>query len=137
VSWRQNPGPEDVRKRGIGIGLSGVAVQIAAFTGVNDRISGIAGGMISTAQEVGSALGLAVIATAALAVSGASKPASGTLRAAHALAQTAGFHRGALVAAGFSIAAALIAWFQLRPAERTAASPVPNESIAEPLVPAA
>jgi len=121
----------------IGIGLSGVAVQIAAFTGVNDRISGIAGGMISTAQEVGSALGLAVIATAALAVSGASKPASGTLRAAHALAQTAGFHRGALVAAGFSIAAALIAWFQLRPAERTAASPVPNESIAEPLVPAA
>ena len=64
---------------GIGIGLSGVAVQIAAFTGVNNRVSGLAGGMISTAQEVGSALGLAIIATAAFSVSGASsKSASGS-----------------------------------------------------------
>jgi hypothetical protein len=47
--------------------LSGVAVQVAAFTGVKDRVSGLAGGMVSTAQEVGAALGLAIIATAALA----------------------------------------------------------------------
>ncbi len=52
---------------GIGIGLSGVAVQVAAFTGVKDKVSGLAGGMVSTAQEVGAALGLAIIATAALA----------------------------------------------------------------------
>jgi hypothetical protein len=122
---------------GISIGLSGVAVQIAAFTGVNDRVSGLAGGMISTAQEVGSALGLAIIATAALSVSGVSKPASRSESAVHALAQTAGFHRGALVAAGFSIAAVLAAWFLLLPAERTVASPVPSESVAEPLVAAA
>jgi EmrB/QacA subfamily drug resistance transporter len=122
---------------GIGIGLSGVAVQIAAFTGVNDRVSGLAGGMISTAQEVGSALGLAIIAAAALSVSAALKPASGSRSAAHALAQTEGYHRGALVAAGFSVAAALVAWFLLRPAEQTAASPVPSESDAESLARAA
>jgi MFS family permease len=52
---------------GIGIGLSGVAVQVAAFIGVKDKVSGLAGGMVSTAQEVGAALGLAIIATAALA----------------------------------------------------------------------
>jgi hypothetical protein len=45
--------------------------------------------------------------------------------------------RGALVAAGFSVAAALIAWLVLRPAERTAASPLPSESAAEPLARAA
>ena len=122
---------------GIGIGLSGVAVQIAAFTGVDDEVSGLAGGMISTAHEVGSALGLAIIATAALSVKGASELTSGRRNAVQALAQTAGFHRGALVGAGFSVAAALIAWLLLRPAERTAASPVPSESDAEPLARAA
>jgi EmrB/QacA subfamily drug resistance transporter len=122
---------------GIGIGLAGVAVQISAFTGVNDTVSGLAGGMISTAQEVGSALGLAIIATAALSVTGASALTSGRRNAVQALAQTAGFHRGALVAAGFSVAAALIAGLLLRPAERTAASAVPSEPDAEPLAPAA
>jgi MFS family permease len=122
---------------GIGIGLCGVAVQIAAFTGINDEVSGLAGGMISTAQEVGSALGLAIIATAALSVTGASELTGGRRSAVQALAQTAGFHRGALVAAGFSVAAALIALLLLRPAERTAASPVPSESDAEPLARAA
>jgi hypothetical protein len=122
---------------GIGIGLSGVAVQIAAFGEVDDGLSGLAGGMIATAQEVGSALGLAVIATAALGVSGGSKPVSRSLRISHALAQTSGFHRGALVAAGFSVAAALIAWLVLGPVERAAASPVPSEAIAKPLVRAA
>ena len=52
---------------GIGIGLSVVAVQVAAFTGVRDKVSGLAGDMVSTAQEAGAALGLAIIATVALA----------------------------------------------------------------------
>ena len=122
---------------GVGIGLCGVAVQIAAFTGVNDEVSGLAGGMISTAQELGSVLGVAIIATAALSVPGATQPASGSRSAVHALAQTAGYHRGALVAAGFSIAAALAARSLLRPAERATASPVPSEPTAETLAPTA
>jgi EmrB/QacA subfamily drug resistance transporter len=99
---------------GIGIGLSGVAVQVAAFTGVKNKVSGLAGGMVSTAQEVGAALGLAIIATAALARSAELTRAAGSQTAVRAVAQTAGFQRGALVAAGFSIAAALAAGLLLR-----------------------
>jgi EmrB/QacA subfamily drug resistance transporter len=112
---------------GIGIGLSGVAVQVAAFTGVKDKVSGLAGGMVSTAQEVGAALGLAIIATAALARSGQVMHGAGSATAVRAaLAQTAGFHRGALVAAGFSVAAALTAGLLLRRAEQAALAPVPE-----------
>jgi EmrB/QacA subfamily drug resistance transporter len=117
---------------GIGIGLSGVAVQVAAFTGVKDKVSGLAGGMVSTAQEVGAALGLAIIATAALARSAEVTHAAGSQTAVRALAQTAGFQRGALVAAGFSIAAALAAGLLLRRAEQTAASARPPEPAPEP-----
>jgi EmrB/QacA subfamily drug resistance transporter len=112
---------------GIGIGLSGVAVQVAAFIGVKDKVSGLAGGMVSTAQEVGAALGLAIIATAALARSAEVTRAAGSQPTVRALAQTAGFQRGALVAAGFSIAAALVAGLMLRRAERAAASARPPE----------
>jgi EmrB/QacA subfamily drug resistance transporter len=117
---------------GIGIGLSGVAFQVAAFTGVKDKVSGLAGGMVSTAQEVGAALGLAIIATAALARSGEVTHAGGNQMAVRALAQTAGFQRGALVAAGFSITAALVAGLLLRRAERAAApgqEPVPEPAL--------
>jgi EmrB/QacA subfamily drug resistance transporter len=117
---------------GIGIGLSGVAIQVAAFTGVKDKVSGLAGGMVSTAQEVGAALGLAIIATAALARSAEVTHATGSQTAVRALAQTAGFQRGALVAAGLSIAAALTAGLLLRRAERTAAAARPQEPMPEP-----
>jgi EmrB/QacA subfamily drug resistance transporter len=122
---------------GIAIGLSGVAIQVAAFIGVKDKVSGLAGGMVSTAQEVGAALGLAVIATAALARSGPVTKAASSEPAARALAQTAGFQLGALVAAGFSITAVLAAWILLRPAERIAASPALDEPIPEPVLDAA
>jgi hypothetical protein len=121
---------------GIGIGLSGVAVQVAAFIGVKDKASGLAGGMVSTAQEVGAAVGLAIIATAALARSGEVTRA-GSQPAVRALAQTAGFQRGALVAAGFSIAAALVAGLMLRRAERAAAAARPQEPAPEPALRAA
>jgi EmrB/QacA subfamily drug resistance transporter len=122
---------------GTGIGLSGVAVQVAAFTRVKDKVSGLAGGMVSTAQEVGAALGLAIIATAALARSGQVMHAAGSQAAVRALAQTAGFQRGALVAAGFSIAAALAAGLLLRRAEQTAASGRLPEPAPEPALRAA
>jgi EmrB/QacA subfamily drug resistance transporter len=122
---------------GIGIGLSGVAVQVAAFTGVKDKVSGLAGGMVSTAQEVGAALGLAIIATAALARSAQVTHAADSQTAVRALAQTAGFQRGALVAAGLSIAAALAAGLLLRRAERTAASARLPEPAPEPMLRAA
>jgi EmrB/QacA subfamily drug resistance transporter len=122
---------------GIAIGLSGVAVQVAAFTRVKDKVSGLAGGMVSTAQEVGAALGLAIIATAVLARSGEVTHAAGSQAAVRALAHTAAFQRGALVAAGLSIAAALAAGLLLRRAERTATPARLREPTPEPALRAA
>jgi EmrB/QacA subfamily drug resistance transporter len=103
---------------GTGIGLSGVAIQVAAFIGIKDDDFGVAGGMVSTAQEVGAALGLAIVATAAIARSGAGATRAGEPVASVA-ALTEGFQHGALVAASFSVAAALAAGLLLRRAEQT------------------
>ncbi|MGW2468831.1 MFS transporter [Streptomyces bauhiniae] len=48
---------------GLGLGLSFVPVQVAAFAGTDEDESGLSAGLINTAQEVGGALGLAVAAT--------------------------------------------------------------------------
>ena len=49
----------------IGLGLSFVPVTIAAVSGVAEHESGLASGLINTTQQVGGALGLAVLATLA------------------------------------------------------------------------
>ena len=43
-----------------------MASEVAAFIGVEERFSGLAGGMIETSREVGGALGVAVVATVAI-----------------------------------------------------------------------
>ena len=55
---------------GVGMGFSMMAVQSAAFAGVDNTIAGVAGGVIETSREVGGALGVAIVATIALAHSG-------------------------------------------------------------------
>jgi EmrB/QacA subfamily drug resistance transporter len=105
---------------GIGIGFSGMAAQVAAFIGVEKAVAGLAGGMVGTAQEVGAALGTAIVATVALARADDVLAERGPGAAARAAALTEGFQRGTLVAAGFSVVAALAAGSLLRRAERTA-----------------
>jgi MFS family permease len=50
---------------GIGMGLSFVAVTIAALAGVPTRDAGIASGLVNTARQVGGAVGLAAVTTIA------------------------------------------------------------------------
>ena len=50
---------------GIGIPFSYIPLTIAALAGVPDRDSGLAAGMLNTAQQVGGAIGVAVISTVA------------------------------------------------------------------------
>ncbi|MGH2992776.1 MAG: MFS transporter, partial [Solirubrobacterales bacterium] len=50
---------------GAGLGFAFVATTIAAISGVRERESGLASGLINTSQQVGGALGLAVLATIA------------------------------------------------------------------------
>jgi EmrB/QacA subfamily drug resistance transporter len=56
----------------IGLGLSFVPDTIAAVSGVRDQEAGLASGLINTSQQVGGALGLAVLSTIANSVTGSS-----------------------------------------------------------------
>ena len=89
----------------IGLGLSFVPVTIAAVTGVDGRESGLASGLVNTAQQVGGALGLAILATIA------------NTRTTHLLsgghhtvtyALTLGFQRAFLTGCGFAVIGAAL-----------------------------
>ena len=49
----------------VGLGFSFVPVTIAAMSGVEDREAGLASGLINTAQQIGGALGLAILSSIA------------------------------------------------------------------------
>ncbi|GAB2581235.1 DHA2 family efflux MFS transporter permease subunit [Streptomyces capparidis] len=100
---------------GVGVGLSMVAVQVAAFIGIPPSVSGLAGGMVETSREIGGALGTAIVASVAIAATD-DLLATGTPAGA---ALTEGFQRGSLVAAGLNLAGVLLALVVLRRAERT------------------
>jgi EmrB/QacA subfamily drug resistance transporter len=90
----------------IGLGLSFVTVTIAAVTGTRPHEAGLASGLINTAQQVGGALGLAILATIANSRT-KSVLAGGSHDVTAAL--TKGFDRAFLVGAGFALAGAILA----------------------------
>ena len=55
---------------GLGIGVSFVAVTIAALAGVPGRDAGVASGLVNTARQVGGAVGLAAVTTLATIYAG-------------------------------------------------------------------
>ena len=57
----------------VGLGFAFVPVTIAAVSGIQDREQGLASGLINTSQQVGGALGLAILAAIANAVIGSTK----------------------------------------------------------------
>ena len=90
----------------VGLGFSFVPVTIAAVTGTEPHEAGLASGLINTSQQVGGALGLAILATVAN-----SKTQSLFHSGVHntSLALTKGFDRAFLVGAGFALAGAILA----------------------------
>jgi EmrB/QacA subfamily drug resistance transporter len=93
---------------GVGLGFSFVPVSIAALAGIGDREAGLASGLINTTQQVGGALGLAVLATISTTRT-ENLLASGTEPAS---ALTTGFAAAFWVGVGFallSLAATLLA----------------------------
>jgi len=87
---------------GIGVGLTFISVTMAATAGVPDRDQGTASGLIGTAQQVGTAVGLAILVNVAGSVTRVSLPQG-------AGAVIAGYHQAFLVAAGVSCVAAIVA----------------------------
>jgi EmrB/QacA subfamily drug resistance transporter len=90
----------------IGLGLSFVPVTIAAVTGTRPHEAGLASGLVNTAQQVGGALGLAILAS--IANSRTQDVIHGGQHNA-AIALTKGFERAFLVGTGFALVGALLA----------------------------
>jgi EmrB/QacA subfamily drug resistance transporter len=89
----------------VGLGLAFVSMTVAAVSGVDTHETGLASGLINTSQQIGGALGLAILATVAnsriddLVASGTPMP----------VALTDGFQSAFLVGAGLAIAGAVLA----------------------------
>ncbi|HEY8584309.1 MAG TPA: MFS transporter [Capillimicrobium sp.] len=95
----------------VGLGFTFVSVTLAATAGVEAREAGLASGLLNTSQQVGGALGLAILST--LANSRANdEMAAGADRA---VAMTEGFRLAFAVGAGFAVVGALVAFFLVRP----------------------
>ncbi|HYF24541.1 MAG TPA: MFS transporter [Baekduia sp.] len=91
---------------GAGLGFSFVPVTIAAMTGTRPDEAGLASGLINTSQQVGGALGLAVLAT--ISTSSTEGAFESGVRD-RAVALTEGFADAFLVGAGFAVLAAVLA----------------------------
>ena len=104
-----------------GFGLAFPAMITLAMSGVPDSDAGVASGLVNTTQQVGAALGVAVLSTLAAARTGHLLTAGRS--AADAL--TAGYHVAFGTGAGLAAAALVLAAAVLRPgaSERRAGSP--------------
>jgi EmrB/QacA subfamily drug resistance transporter len=101
---------------GLGMGATFVSLTIAATSGVAGRESGLASGLLNTSQQIGGALGLAILTGVAT-----SKAADYVKHVAHPskltplVAQVHGYHMAYYIAASFMVAAAIIATVLFKP----------------------
>jgi EmrB/QacA subfamily drug resistance transporter len=86
----------------VGLGFAFVPVTIAAVAGVEEHDAGLASGLINTAQQVGGALGLALLATIANSRTDDVMAAAGGDPAALPGALTDGFQAAFLAGAGIA-----------------------------------
>ena len=90
---------------GVGLGLSFVPVTIAAMSNTKPEEAGLASGLINTSQQVGGALGLAILAS----IANSSTSDAFRTGATEAAALTTGFQDAFLVGAFFALAGAILA----------------------------
>jgi EmrB/QacA subfamily drug resistance transporter len=113
----------------VGFGMSFPSAYAAATSGVPGRQAGLASGLITTAQQFGGAVGLAVVSAVA---------ASYTASLTHdspPQALTSGYDLAMAVAAGFALLASLVAATVIRarrPAPVTTTGPAPAAELSTP-----
>ena len=88
-----------------GLGFAFVAMTVAAVAGVEPHEAGLASGLINTSQQVGGALGLAILAAIANSRTGTVAEAGSAMP----VALTEGFQLAFMVGAGFAIIGAVLA----------------------------
>ncbi len=106
-----------------GLSLLFVAAVIAATSGVRNEQQGLASGLLNTTEQIGGAVGLAVLVAVSTArtASVSGKIAPGTLPPASAL--TAGFALALYLAAGFAVAAIVATLLLIREEDCAPAPP--------------
>jgi EmrB/QacA subfamily drug resistance transporter len=110
---------------GFGLTGSGIPLTIAAVSGVPHSQAGLASGLISTTQQIGISIGLAVISTIAASVTA---NYTGLVPAKEALVR--GYQSGFLTAAGFALVGVILALVLLRE-KKIKAEPVIAEELEE------
>jgi MFS family permease len=94
----------------LGMGLSFVAVTVAATSGVPDQETGLASGLINTSQQLGGALGLAVLTVVASTTTAADEARGKAL----AQASMHGYQMAFLCSAALMMIALLVSIFVIR-----------------------
>lgn len=99
---------------GFGIVMTLVSVTIAATAGISDSEQGMASGLLNTSQQIGAALGLAILVAISTARTEAVLAQLAGAADAQRTALTAGFGTALVVGAGFAIVGVLVALFVIQ-----------------------
>jgi predicted MFS family arabinose efflux permease len=106
----------------VGLGFAFVPVTIAAVSGVEDREQGLASGLINTSQQVGGALGLAILAAIA----------NGIINGSHDPGKlTEGFQAAFLAGAGLAVLGLIATLLLIRTADSKAHVELGSEPVTE------
>lgn len=108
----------------LGFGVLVVAIVVAATTGVPPDEAGLASGLINTSQQIGGALGLAILAVVAQSTAAAAVARGASVANASVL----GYQRAFLTAAALMSLALLIAIFAIRAPKNDEALPPSSAS---------
>ena len=112
----------------VGMSFAFVSVSIAALAGIETKDAGLGSGMINTSQQIGGALGIAILSSVAIAQTGSAARAGDSVPDALTTGFHAAFWVGAAIAALGVVASAVL----IRKEELAAAPSVePEEPVQE------